>query len=76
VLYNSNKSSSGKRILGEILSNFVNKLKGFDRIDIIGILRNALDKNFYHFTYYKKLTEKVIEEYRKRLNYYSIEAHL
>jgi hypothetical protein len=76
VLYNSNKSSSGKRILGEILSNFVNKLKGFDRIDITGILRNALDKNFYHFTHYKKLTERVIEEYRKRLNYYSIEAHL
>lgn len=48
----------------------------FERVDIIGLLQNAIDKNLYHFNQYKKITEHLIEQFKKRLDFYSIDTHL
>lgn len=76
TFYNLHRSASGKKILGEILSNLVEKLASFDRIDINGIFSNAFDKGFYTFNQFKRLTEKAIEEFRKKMSSYSIESHM
>ena len=47
-----------------------------ERCDITGAFTNALDINFYHFYQFKKITEKVKDEYHKKINSFSIDAHL
>jgi hypothetical protein len=59
-----------------MLNIIVAKLNNFDRVDIIGFLQNALDNNLYHFNQYKKITDKLIEQFRKRLDAFSIDTHL
>lgn len=58
------------------MNTFTEKLVSFDRIDINGIFSNALDKGFYNFHQFKRLTEKAIEEFRRKLGNYSIESHI
>lgn len=76
TFYNLHRSTSGRKILGEILTNLVEKLAFFDRIDINGIFSNALDKGFYTFSQYKRLAEKAIEEFRRKMGSYSVESHM
>lgn len=59
-----------------MLNVVVAKLNYFERVDIIGLLQNALDNNLYHFNQYRKVTEKLIEQFKKRLDGFSIDTHL
>lgn len=40
------------------------------------LLANALENNFYNIGQFKKLTERLIDEYRKRMSIYSVDSHL
>lgn len=72
----SGKSVNYRRILSEILNQLLANLKVFDKLDVTTILNNALDNNFYGFSQFRKLTDRLIEEYRTRINSYSIDSHL
>jgi hypothetical protein len=75
-LYNHYKSPTAKRILSELLNNAVAKLNFLDRVDVASLFQNALDHNFYHFSQYKRLAEKIIELFKGKIDYWSIDSHL
>jgi hypothetical protein len=69
-------SPAAKRLLAEMLNTVVAKLSYLERVDLPGLFQNALHHNFYHFSQFRKLTEKVVEQFRGRINGWSIETHL
>jgi hypothetical protein len=75
-IINISRSPSSKRILAELLNNFIAKFKSADRIDLIGLMQNAYEKNIFSFYQYKKVTERIIEEYRKKIHNFSVDNHL
>ena len=60
-IYNLKRSPASKRIHSELLNNILGRLISFEGFDIIGLFRNALDKNFYRIKQYKVLCEKAIQ---------------
>lgn len=76
TLYCLNKSPASKRILSEILNAVVTKNIYFDRINFSGIFQNALDHNIFYFSQYRKFTEKVVENFKSKISWWSIESHL
>ncbi len=60
-IYNLKRSPTSKRIYSELLSNFLGRLLGFEGVDIIGLFRNALDKNVQNTKQYRVLCERVIQ---------------
>ena len=60
-IYNLKRSPASKRIYSELLSNLLGRLHSFEGVDIIGLLRNALDKNFQNTKQYRVLCERAIQ---------------
>lgn len=52
------------------------KSKTLETLDLVGVFQNALESNFFHFSQFRKITEKAIEEYSNRVGSYSVESHM
>jgi hypothetical protein len=54
----------------------VEKGKNLETLDLSGVFQNALEGNFFHFSQFRKIAEKAIEEHSNRLSSYSVESHM
>lgn len=59
----------------ELLNVIIEKLKNSNRCNVLGMFENALANNYFTFYQYKKIAQKVTEDFKKHLYSFSIESH-
>ncbi len=74
-IFNIHKSAHSRKLMSELLTIVSEKLKSSNRCNVLGLFDNALDNNYYSFYQYKKIVQKVVDDFKKYVYVYSIESH-
>lgn len=61
--------------MSELLNVISEKLKSSNKCNILGLFENALNNNYFSFYQFRKIGQKVVEDFKKFINVFSIESH-
>lgn len=75
-IFNIHKSVYSRKIMSELLNVIIEKLKNSNRCNILGMFENVLNNNYFTFYQFKKIAQKVTEDFKKYVNSFSIESHI